>query len=106
MYYIAYFHQGLPCESPPEPERYLSLREATGAFRKFARETGRDYYDPNGTARALLYLCDSAEELAEAQKFAGIGCPFDYPSYTLGIGATESGGNAANQPPQARAIRR
>jgi hypothetical protein len=87
MYYIAYFHQGLPGESPPEPERYPSLREATGAFRKFARDSGRDYYDPKGTARALLYPCDSEAEWTEAQKFAGIGCPFDYPSYVLSIGA-------------------
>lgn len=86
MYYIAYFHQGLPCESPPEPERYPCLREAIAAFRKFVRGTGRDYYDPSGTARALLYLCGSAEEWAEAQKFAEIGCPFDYPSYILSIG--------------------
>jgi hypothetical protein len=86
MYYIAYFHQGLPCEPPPEPERYASLRETTGAFRKFARDTGHDYYDPCYAARALLYACGSEEEWAEAQKFAGVGCPFDYPSYILSIG--------------------
>jgi hypothetical protein len=86
LYYIAYFHEGLPGEPPPEPERHPSLREVTDAFRKFVRDTGRGYYDIDGTARALLYPCDSEEEWAEAQRFAGIGCPFDYPGYVLSIG--------------------
>jgi hypothetical protein len=86
MYYIAYLHQGFPCEPPADPERFGSLRTATDAFREFARETGRDYYDEYGTASATLYLCDSEDAWAEAQRFAGAGCPFDYPSYLLSIG--------------------
>ena len=86
MYYIAYFHQGFPCEPPGDPERHTSLRTATGAFRAYARATGRDYYDPYGTAGAVLYQCDSEDDWAEAQRFAGTGCPFDYPSYLLSIG--------------------
>ena len=86
MYYVAYFAQGFPGEQASDPTRHASIGKLTDAFREFARAVGRDYYDPYGTACATVYAADDEQAWESAQEFAGIGCPFDYPSFTLGIG--------------------
>ena len=85
---IAYFSTGYPLEIP-SPTRHASMAAAVTAFREFASQTQRDYYDEKGTANASLYQFSNDEADAhwqEAERFAGIGIPFDYPSYVLGIG--------------------
>lgn len=87
--YIAYFAQGFPGEQASDPSRHASISALTAAFREFARAVGRDYYDPYGTACATVYAFSpehAAQAREDAEHFAGIGCPFDYPSFTLGIG--------------------
>lgn len=86
VYYIAYFGQGFPGEQASDPTRHASIGKLTDAFREFARAVGRDYYDPYGTACATVYAADDEQAWESAQEFAGIGCPFDYPSFILGIG--------------------
>lgn len=85
-FYIAYFGQGFPGEQAFQVSRYPSIAKLTEGFRSFASAVGRDYYDPYGTACATVYACDSEESWTEAECFADIGCPFDYPDFILGIG--------------------
>jgi hypothetical protein len=85
-FYVAYFGQGFPGEQASDPTRHASIAAVKRAFREFARAVGRDYYDAYGTAHASVYGVDSADAWTEAERFAGIGCPFDYPSFTLSIG--------------------
>ncbi len=86
MFYITYMGQGFPGEQASDPQRFTSVQATVDAFREYARATGRDYYDPYGTAYATVYACDDEDQWAEAERFAGIGCPFDYPSFMLSIG--------------------
>jgi hypothetical protein len=90
MYYVAYFGQGFPGEQNSDPERFSSVQAVKDGFREFARAVGRDYYDPYGTANATVYaFSDDGEGWEEAQRFAGVGIPFDYPSFLLSIGPRE-----------------
>lgn len=86
VFYVAYFDGGFPGQTSSDPTRHASIQACVAAFETYARETGRFYYDAYGTANAAVYACDSDESWAEAQRFAGVGCPFDYPSFTLAIG--------------------
>jgi hypothetical protein len=85
-YYIAYFGQGFPGEGASDPKRFTSIQAVKDGFMEFARAVGRDYFDPYGTANASVYWADSEDAWNEAERFAGIGIPFDYPSFLLSIG--------------------
>lgn len=85
-FYIAYFGQGFPGEQAFQVSRYPSIAKLTEGFRSFASAVGRDYFDPYGTANATVYAADDEQAWAEAERFADIGCPFDYPSFILSIG--------------------
>lgn len=86
MFYIAYFGQGFPGEQASDPKRFTSIAAVKDGFREFARDVGRDYFDPYGTANATVYSANCEECWDEAERFAGIGVPFDYPDFTLAIG--------------------
>jgi hypothetical protein len=85
-FYISYEADTFPGNRTFQVRRYRSLAALTEGFREFARAIGRDYHDPNGTAYATVYVTDSEQDWQSAQDFADIGCPFDCPSFTLGIG--------------------
>jgi hypothetical protein len=85
-FYIAYLADTFPGNLTFTISRYSSLAKLAEGFRAFARAIGRDYHDPYGTAHATVYVADSEDMWADAVQFADIGCPFDYPDFTLSIG--------------------
>jgi hypothetical protein len=74
MFYIAYFNQ-----SPLDPRRFGSMSATKKAFKA---DTG-DYF---GSTHADVYECVSEESWEQAERFTGIGCPFDGIGYRLTLG--------------------
>jgi hypothetical protein len=98
MRFIAYFD--VPFGRNSDPRAFRSLRALTDAFVAYGRETGLDRSDVrltsdggggfireyDGSAFASVYAADTPDAWKEAQRFAGVGCPFDYPTYVMRFG--------------------
>lgn len=76
--WIMYMHQPLP--GAFEVTRCASLGDAREQLRQYGENTG---FHEQVTASLYPY---SAEDWAEAEEFATIGCPFDYPSKLIDRG--------------------
>lgn len=66
------------------PEYFGSIREAA----EWLRRTGDAHFLGYDETRDLLdlYRVQGPDDLASAAEFAGVGCPFDYPSVRLMFG--------------------
>jgi len=73
MFYVAYFS-----ESPRDPRRFPSM---AACIREFRDDAG--YF---GSERADVYACVSEDSWESAQRFEGIGCPFDGIDVRLTLG--------------------
>lgn len=76
--WIAYFHG--PFSHSFDIAAYPSLYEAGQGMKEYGRNTG---FHEEATAALYPY---SEEDWAEAQEYAEIGCPFDYPSKLMQFG--------------------
>jgi hypothetical protein len=74
MFFIAYFDQ-----SPCDARRFASITATEKAFKADAE----DYF---ASESALVYACESEDMWTEAERFAGVGCPFDCPDFRLSLG--------------------
>lgn len=83
--YIAYVSTGLVGDITPGMMPVSSIREAVDYLRGYSERTS---YLNDVTPSISLYACMfDADMWATARDFSDVGCPFDYPSYVLSVGA-------------------
>lgn len=77
--WIIYLQQNIPGNISFTLDRVASIDAAKDAFREFCY----DVYSDDCSASVYAY---SDEAWAEAEDFRDVGCPLDYPDFTIGRG--------------------